>query len=133
MTLNATTSQTVGPYYHIGLTWLNREDLTVEQTLGERVAITGQVIDGNSDVVNDAMLEVWQANAAGKYDHPEDDQDKPLDPNFEGFGRVLLLAAVNACKNSNRDCWCCNSAAPPEPSRPLASRRCRLPKRWLKN
>jgi protocatechuate 3,4-dioxygenase beta subunit len=43
MTLTATTSHTVGPYYHIGLTWLNRENLTVEQTLGERVAITGQV------------------------------------------------------------------------------------------
>ncbi len=45
MTLNATTSQTVGPYYHIGLTWLNREDLTVTGTLGERVAISGQVVD----------------------------------------------------------------------------------------
>lgn len=92
MTLTATTSHTVGPYYHIGLTWLNRENLTVEQTLGERVAITGQVVDGNGDIVNDAMLEVWQANAAGKYDHPEDDQDKPLDPNFEGFGRVPVDA-----------------------------------------
>ena len=92
MTLNATTSHTVGPYYHIGLTWLNREDLTVAQTLGERVAITGQVVDGNGDVVNDAMLEVWQANAAGKYDHPEDDQDKPLDPNFTGTGRTVTDA-----------------------------------------
>ena len=62
MTLTATTSHTVGPYYHIGLTWLNREDLTVAQTLGQRVAITGQVIDGNGEFVNDAMLEVWQAN-----------------------------------------------------------------------
>ncbi|MGH8396070.1 MAG: protocatechuate 3,4-dioxygenase subunit alpha, partial [Pseudomonas sp.] len=44
MSLNATTSHTVGPYYHIGLTWLNREDLTVAATLGERVAITGQVV-----------------------------------------------------------------------------------------
>lgn len=77
MTLTATTSHTVGPYYHIGLTWLNREDLTVAQTLGQRVAITGQVVDGNGQFVNDAMLEVWQANAAGKYAHPEDDQDKP--------------------------------------------------------
>src|SRR5207253_2530653 len=88
MTLNATTSHTVGPYYHIGLTWLNREDMTTPETLGERVAITGQVVDGNGDFVNDAMLEVWQANAAGKYDHVEDDQDKALDPNFEGFCRV---------------------------------------------
>eukprot|EP01133_Synstelium_polycarpum_P017152 gene17152-20428_t len=38
------------------------------------------------------MLEVWQANAAGKYDHPEDEQDKPVDPNFEGFGRVPVDA-----------------------------------------
>lgn len=50
MTLNATTSHTVGPYYHIGLTWLNRENLTVEQTLGERVTITGQVVDGNGEI-----------------------------------------------------------------------------------
>ena len=57
-------------------------------TLGERVAISGQVVDGNGDAVNDAMLEVWQANAAGKYDHPEDEQAKAIDPNFEGFGRV---------------------------------------------
>nr|BFD40105.1 protocatechuate 3,4-dioxygenase subunit alpha [Pseudomonas sp. FFPRI_1] len=88
MTLTATTSHTVGPYYHIGLTWLNREDLTNAETLGQRVAITGQVVDGNGNFVNDAMLEVWQANAAGKYLHPEDDQDKALDPNFQGFGRV---------------------------------------------
>ena len=92
MSLYATTSHTVGPYYHIGLTWLNREDLTVAATLGERVAISGQVVDGNGDVVNDAMLEVWQANAAGKYDHPEDEQDKAVDPNFEGFGRVPVDA-----------------------------------------
>jgi len=92
MSLYATTSHTVGPYYHIGLTWLNREALANAATLGERVAISGQVVDGNGDVVNDAMLEVWQANAAGKYDHPEDDQDKALDPNFEGFGRVPVDA-----------------------------------------
>ncbi len=92
MSLYATTSHTVGPYYHIGLTWLNREDLTSAATLGERVAISGQVVDGNGDAVNDAMLEVWQANAAGKYDHPEDEQDKAVDPNFEGFGRVPVDA-----------------------------------------
>jgi len=82
----------LGYRWDIGLTWLNREDLTVAATLGERVAISGQVVDGNGDVVNDAMLEVWQANAAGKYDHPEDEQDKALDPNFEGFGRVPVDA-----------------------------------------
>ena len=61
MSLYATTSHTVGPYYHIGLTWLNREALANAATLGERVAISGQVVDGNGDVVNDAMPEGWQA------------------------------------------------------------------------
>lgn len=106
MTLNATTSHTVGPYYHIGLTWLNREDLTVEQTLGERVAITGQVIDGNGDVVNDAMLEVWQANAAGKYDHPEDDQDKPWTRTSKGLaGCRWMQKGASVSPRSSRARW----------------------------
>jgi protocatechuate 3,4-dioxygenase alpha subunit len=42
--------------------------------------------------VPDAILEVWQANAHGKYDHPEDTQDKPLEPGFKGYGRVATSA-----------------------------------------
>jgi protocatechuate 3,4-dioxygenase, alpha subunit len=88
MSLQATTSQTVGPFFEIGLHWLYHNNLVGEGVSGERVTIQGQVVDGNGVPVDDALLEIWQANAHGKYDHPEDSQDKPLDPNFKGFARV---------------------------------------------
>ncbi len=88
MSLQATTSQTVGPYFKIGLQWLNCDNLVGEGIAGERVTIQGRVLDGDHAPVPDAVLEVWQANAYGKYAHPEDKQDKPLDPGFRGYGRV---------------------------------------------
>jgi protocatechuate 3,4-dioxygenase, alpha subunit len=84
-----TPSQTVGPFFHLGLDRPEWGDLTAGKPAGERIAIEGRVIDGEGAPVPDAMIELWQANAAGRYNHPEDDQeDKPLDPNFRGFGRV---------------------------------------------
>jgi protocatechuate 3,4-dioxygenase alpha subunit len=88
MSLQATTSQTVGPYFKIGLQWLNCDNLVGDDVSGERVTIQGQVFDGDGAPVPDAILEIWQANAHGKYDHPEDTQDKPLEPGFKGYGRV---------------------------------------------
>ena len=88
MGLQATTSQTVGPYFEIGLRWLNQNSLASESVAGERVTIRGRVLDGNGAPVPDAFLEIWQANVHGKYAHPEDKQDKPLDVGFTGFGRV---------------------------------------------
>jgi protocatechuate 3,4-dioxygenase, alpha subunit len=88
MSLQATTSQTVGPFFKIGLQWLYGHHLAAEGVTGERVTIQGRVIDGLGAPVEDAVLEIWQANAYGKYAHPEDTQDKPMDPNFKGFGRV---------------------------------------------
>ena len=87
MSLQATTSQTVGPYLHIGLTWLIIENLAPAGVAGERVRIEGRVLDGDGRPVNDALIEIWQANAVGKYAHPRDRQDKPLDKGFRGFGR----------------------------------------------
>ena len=87
MSLQATTSQTVGPYLHIGLTWLITENLAPEGVAGERVSIEGRVIDGDGKPVNDALVEIWQANAEGKYAHPQDRQAKPLEKGFRGFGR----------------------------------------------
>lgn len=87
MSLRATTSQTVGPYLHIGLTWLITEDLAPEGVAGERVRISGRVLDGDGRPVNDALVEIWQANAAGRYAHPLDQQPKPLEAKFRGFGR----------------------------------------------
>ncbi len=88
MSLQATTSQTVGPFFTIGLRWLNRDSLVAEGIAGERVTIHGRVLDGDGIPVPDAVLEVWQANSHGKYAHPEDTQDKPLERGFTGFGRV---------------------------------------------
>ncbi len=92
MSLQATTSQTVGPYFKIGLQWLNRDNLVGEGVSGERVTIQGRVFDGDGTPVPDAILEIWQANAHGKYGHPEDTQNKPLEPGFKGYGRVPVSA-----------------------------------------
>jgi protocatechuate 3,4-dioxygenase alpha subunit len=83
-----TPSQTVGPFFHLGLAWLDTTDLAEHATAGERIVVSGAVLDGDGKPVPDAMLEVWQANAHGKYAHPGDTQDKPLDPGFRGFGRI---------------------------------------------
>ncbi len=88
MSLQATTSQTVGPFFRIGFEWLNRDNLVGEGVSGERVTIQGRVFDGDGVPVPDALMEIWQANAHGKYDHPEDTQDKPLEAGFRGYGRV---------------------------------------------
>jgi protocatechuate 3,4-dioxygenase alpha subunit len=88
MTLRATTWQTVGPFFKIGLAWLYREDLAGPDVSGERIEITGRVLDGDGNTVPDAVLELWQANSHGKYAHPEDEQDKPLDAKFSGFSRI---------------------------------------------
>jgi protocatechuate 3,4-dioxygenase alpha subunit len=84
-----TPSQTVGPFFHLALGRPEWADLTADGPEGERLLIEGRVIDGDGAPVPDACLEVWQANAAGRYAHPDDTRaDKPLDPHFRGFGRV---------------------------------------------
>jgi protocatechuate 3,4-dioxygenase alpha subunit len=88
MSLFATGSQTVGPYLHIGLDWLNTRDIAGKGIAGERVSVQGRLIDGEGAGVNDGLIEIWQANAAGKYAHPEDKQNKPLEKGWRGFGRI---------------------------------------------
>lgn len=88
MTLRATTSQTVGPFFTIGLTRMNQSVLAGPGVSGERVTIQGRVVDGDGVPVPDAVIEIWQANAHGKYAHPEDVQDKPIEAGFVGYGRV---------------------------------------------
>ncbi len=88
-----TPSQTVGPFFHLGMAHPEWADLAADDPAGERVAIEGRVTDGDGAPVPDAIIELWQANAAGRYNHPDDRQeDKPLDPNFRGFGRVATDA-----------------------------------------
>jgi len=90
MKLRPTASQTAGPYFAVGLTRPELADLTHGgKAKGERIVIEGQVRDGDGAPIPDAMIEIWQADAAGKYAHPEDKQDKAGDANFTGFGRAL--------------------------------------------
>jgi protocatechuate 3,4-dioxygenase alpha subunit len=83
-----TPSQTVGPFFAFALPYPGGETLTNEATLGERITVEGQVIDGDGAPVDDALIEIWQANSQGRYNHPEDTQERQLDPNFNGFGRA---------------------------------------------
>jgi protocatechuate 3,4-dioxygenase alpha subunit len=78
----------VGPFFKIGCGWLHQDDLAGDGVAGERITIHGRVLDGDGIPVPDAFLEIWQANSHGKYAHPEDTQDKSLEPGFTGFGRV---------------------------------------------
>ena len=88
MSLQASTWQTVGPFFRIGLERLFTDDVAGEGALGERFDILGRVVDGLGAPVPDAVIEVWQANAHGKYAHVVDQQDKPLEQGFRGFGRI---------------------------------------------
>lgn len=93
MSRGVTPSQTIGPFFHRALLHEGWDDLAAQGAAGERVTIEGRVLDGDGAPVGDAMVEVWQANAAGRYDHCEDRQErKPLDPNFHGFGRAATGA-----------------------------------------
>ena len=83
-----TPSQTVGPYFTMRLSGEGDNVLTTPGLVGERIRIEGRVLDGDRKHIEDALIELWQANAAGRYHHPADDRDDvPLDPAFNGFGR----------------------------------------------
>lgn len=88
MSLLTTSSQTVGPFVSIGFAWLTTTDIAPPGVAGERVAVEGRIVDGDGKPVSDAVVEIWQANARGKYAHPDDRQDKPVAAGFRGFGRI---------------------------------------------
>ena len=91
MDLTPIPSQTVGPFFHLGCTdHASAGSLVTASTRGERIRLTCRVLDGEGAPVPDAMIEIWQANAEGRYNHPEDVQEKALDPNFSGFGRLAV-------------------------------------------
>jgi len=81
-------SQTVGPFFHIGLIHAGQEILVEERTRGQRILVRGRVLDGAGAPVPDAMLEIWQADAGGIYNHPADPRQAQADPDFLGFGRA---------------------------------------------
>lgn len=59
------------------------------EPIGERIIVTGRILDENNDPVPNALVELWQANSCGRYIHKVDQHDAPIDPNFNGAGRVL--------------------------------------------
>ncbi|WP_371037483.1 MULTISPECIES: protocatechuate 3,4-dioxygenase subunit alpha [unclassified Rhodosalinus] len=97
--LRESPSQTAGPYVHIGLApgaagfdIYERElghDIAGPEAAGERIRVEGLILDGTGAPVRDALIEVWQANAAGIYAHPEDPRHGEVEPGFRGWGRVI--------------------------------------------
>jgi len=96
--LPETPSQTAGPYVHIGLIpnqagfdiFENNfgGDIAGPDVSGERIVIEGRIFDASGHIAKDVLVETWQANAAGRYNHPADGQDKPLDRGFRGWART---------------------------------------------
>jgi protocatechuate 3,4-dioxygenase beta subunit len=68
---------------------LTRNAVVNGEPIGERIMVTGRVLDEHGAPVRHALLEIWQANACGRYIHQNDQHPAPLDPNFTGAGRVL--------------------------------------------
>jgi protocatechuate 3,4-dioxygenase alpha subunit len=83
-----TPSQTVGPYLRIGLFGGPVTNRLVDESDTRAIHITGLLLDGAGEPVEDGMVEIWQANAAGRYAHAADDRaEVPLEDGFTGFGR----------------------------------------------
>jgi protocatechuate 3,4-dioxygenase, beta subunit len=92
VTLPETLSELTGPVYGEGDVAEQDGDLTRQfdgEPLGERIIVTGRVLDGEGRPVRSTLVELWQANAAGRYAHEVDRHPAPLDPNFGGAGRAL--------------------------------------------
>lgn len=85
-----TSSQTVGPFFQIELTTDEHcvRCIAGPNAKGEHAWITFRVLDGDDAPVDDAMLEIWQADSQGKYNHPDDPQPQTPDQNWVGFGRL---------------------------------------------
>lgn len=91
-----TLSELTGPVYPYGCLEPTDSDLTRQhagEPLGERIIVEGCVRDEAGRPVPNTLVEIWQANAAGRYPHKADQHPAPLDPNFSGAGRVLTDAA----------------------------------------
>lgn len=87
-----TTTEVTGPLLGEGRVGPQDHDLTAQhpgEPLGERIIVHGRVLEDDGRPVRNTLVEVWQANAAGRYRHDRDRHPAPLDPNFTGVGRCL--------------------------------------------
>jgi protocatechuate 3,4-dioxygenase beta subunit len=90
-----TLSEITGPRYGRESVRPEEADLTrgpAGEAIGQRIVVSGRVLDVDGRPVPDALIEVWQCNAAGRYHHENDRHDAPLDPHFTGYGRVATDA-----------------------------------------
>jgi protocatechuate 3,4-dioxygenase, alpha subunit len=85
--LQQTASQTIGPFFHFSLIENGQNNLLQAKTRGTRIQLHGFVYDADGEIIPDAMLEIWQADANGFYNHPADLDQAQADPHFQGFGR----------------------------------------------
>jgi len=85
MSLQMSSSQTIGPYLHIGTDWLITTEMAGPEVEGQRIMIEGRVYDGNGAPVTDALVELWQADAQGNYAGLGQPGSAPA---FRGFGRA---------------------------------------------
>jgi len=76
---------------------LTRNAIRDGEAIGERIVVAGRLLDESGSAIPNALVEVWQANAAGRYVHSQDQHDAPLDPNFLGAGRALTDSAGRYC------------------------------------
>jgi len=93
--LPTTLSEVTGPVFGYDRLMANDHDLTKQgngEPIGERIIVSGRLLDGNGKPVPHSLVEIWQANAAGRYPHKRDNHNAPLDPNFHGAGRTLTDA-----------------------------------------
>jgi protocatechuate 3,4-dioxygenase beta subunit len=91
--LRPTNEQVLGPFYPVRLPTDQDADLTViagkdARALGQILYVNGRVTNVRGEPVGNAELEIWQANAVGRYTHPSDDNPLPIDPNFEGYAKI---------------------------------------------
>lgn len=89
MEQSPTASSTVGPFLHLGLTEKHSvTGLASAECKGERISLRCQIFDAEGVPVNDAMIEIWQADSRGRYAHPDDPRGSETEPGFRGFGRA---------------------------------------------
>lgn len=86
--LEPTLSQTVGPFFHLGLAWLFDERVAEDDASGQHITIRGRVLDGDGAPVSDALLEIWQADASGRYPNPLSHHEQAAARRFKGCARV---------------------------------------------
>jgi protocatechuate 3,4-dioxygenase beta subunit len=93
--LEQTLTEITGPMFAGGWAGVDLVDLTQGHAgppLGERIIVAGRVLDEDARPVASTLVELWQCNAAGRYRHPVDQHDAPLDPNFDGVGQAVTNA-----------------------------------------